>query len=171
MLLESLKGYHCNVLSNPSCKCLFCLSSMITSTENMHIYESWFSYVIIIIIIIITIIIIIVVIIVIVIIITFIIDIDIYCFVRRLTTRITKCRYKQKFSYSIVGHSGDGAEIPLVSYSNSPNTPKDVLKVLQKMSTHSEYAASGDSTLDASTLVCPLSCVDDCAVVMMQFVV
>lgn len=37
------------------------------------------------------------------------------------------------FEYAIVGHSGDGAEIPLVNFADPPADRKQRLAILQKM--------------------------------------
>lgn len=57
--------------------------------------------------------------------------------------------FESKFSWTIVGHSGDGPAIPLVEYGKPPQTRKERLKVLQRMYAHSQYCASGDYTLEA----------------------
>eukprot|EP00456_Euglypha_rotunda_P010370 TRINITY_DN12596_c0_g1_i2.p1 TRINITY_DN12596_c0_g1~~TRINITY_DN12596_c0_g1_i2.p1 ORF type:complete len:140 (-),score=22.45 TRINITY_DN12596_c0_g1_i2:11-430(-) len=57
--------------------------------------------------------------------------------------------FDHKFSYSLVGHSGDGPSIPLVAYGDAPKTRKERLKVLQRMYAHSQYCSSGDYTLEA----------------------
>jgi hypothetical protein len=56
--------------------------------------------------------------------------------------------FEQKYSYAIVGHSGDAAAVPFVSYGAPPKTRKDRLKVLQRMYAHSQYCSSGDNTLE-----------------------
>eukprot|EP01116_Phalansterium_solitarium_P021620 TRINITY_DN6799_c0_g1_i1.p1 TRINITY_DN6799_c0_g1~~TRINITY_DN6799_c0_g1_i1.p1 ORF type:complete len:352 (+),score=63.07 TRINITY_DN6799_c0_g1_i1:188-1243(+) len=57
--------------------------------------------------------------------------------------------FEHKYHYSIVGHSGDSPEIPLVDYIKPPRNRNERLKILQKMKAHSEYCVSGDSTVDA----------------------
>lgn len=54
-----------------------------------------------------------------------------------------------EFEYSIVGHSGDGAEIPLVEFGETPSNRKERLAVLQRMVAHSQYCYSGDHTVEA----------------------
>lgn len=44
---------------------------------------------------------------------------------------------------------GDGPEMMIVEYGKPPQNRKERLKVLRKMSAHSEYCSSGDSTLEA----------------------
>merc|ERR1740117_2186354 len=58
--------------------------------------------------------------------------------------------FEHKYSYALVGHSGDGPSIRLCSYGNPPQTRKDRLKILQKMVAHSQYCMSGDYTLGAT---------------------
>jgi hypothetical protein len=47
--------------------------------------------------------------------------------------------FDHKFSYSIVGHSGDSPRIPLVEYNQPPKSRKEKLQVLQTMYAHSQY--------------------------------
>jgi hypothetical protein len=56
---------------------------------------------------------------------------------------------QKKFSYSVVGHSGDGAEIKLIEWNKPPKNRAEKLKVLQRMYAHSQYCSSGDHTLEA----------------------
>jgi hypothetical protein len=56
---------------------------------------------------------------------------------------------EQRFSYSIVGHSGDSPCIPLVNFGQPPANEKQRMKVLQTMLAHSQYCMSGDHTLEA----------------------
>jgi len=55
--------------------------------------------------------------------------------------------FDHRYSYSMVGHSGDSAALPLVEYGHPPATRRDRLKVLEKMHAHAQYCSSGDSTL------------------------
>jgi len=57
--------------------------------------------------------------------------------------------FEHKYSYTLVGHSGDSAAIPLVPYDSPPKTRKERLKVLQTMYAHSQYCSSGDYTVEA----------------------
>ena len=57
--------------------------------------------------------------------------------------------FENKYSYTIVGHSGDSASVPFVPYDSPPRTRKDRLKVLQRMYAHSQYCSSGDTTIEA----------------------
>jgi MoxR-like ATPase len=60
--------------------------------------------------------------------------------------------FAHKFSYSIVGHSGDSAEVLLVDYDKPPKTAKERLCVLDKMAAHSQYCSGGDNTLLATRM-------------------
>lgn len=60
--------------------------------------------------------------------------------------------YETKYSFSIAGHSGDTAHVPYVDYEKPPSGPKERLNILQKMKVHTEYCASGDSTVEALRL-------------------
>eukprot|EP01114_Cavostelium_apophysatum_P013070 TRINITY_DN3086_c0_g1_i2.p1 TRINITY_DN3086_c0_g1~~TRINITY_DN3086_c0_g1_i2.p1 ORF type:complete len:1142 (-),score=300.99 TRINITY_DN3086_c0_g1_i2:601-3708(-) len=57
--------------------------------------------------------------------------------------------FEHKYSYSIVGHSGDGPEIPLVDYGKAPSNRQQRMKVLQRMVAHSEHCQNGDTTVEA----------------------
>lgn len=57
--------------------------------------------------------------------------------------------FEHKFSYCMVGHSGDGPVVPLVDYGQPPKDRKERLKVLQRMFAHAQYCMSGDFTLEA----------------------
>jgi MoxR-like ATPase len=56
---------------------------------------------------------------------------------------------ESRFHYSIVGHSGDSACIPLVNSGDPPSNEKQRMRVLQTMIAHSQYCQSGDNTLQA----------------------
>uniref|UniRef100_A0A1A7X2M3 von Willebrand factor A domain-containing protein 8 n=3 Tax=Iconisemion striatum TaxID=60296 RepID=A0A1A7X2M3_9TELE len=58
--------------------------------------------------------------------------------------------YEHKFKYDIVGHSGDGYDIELVTANKVPKNNKQRLKVLQTMHAHSQFCMSGDCTLEAT---------------------
>lgn len=45
---------------------------------------------------------------------------------------------EEKIKYDIVGHSGDGANIPFVSTSSPPKNEKERLNVLRKMLAHTQ---------------------------------
>lgn len=57
-----------------------------------------------------------------------------------------------KYVYSIVGHSGDDAVIPLgVDFGKPPASAKQRYAVVRKMTAHAEYTQSGDHTLEATS--------------------
>uniref|UniRef100_A0A3Q2TY78 von Willebrand factor A domain-containing protein 8 n=1 Tax=Fundulus heteroclitus TaxID=8078 RepID=A0A3Q2TY78_FUNHE len=58
--------------------------------------------------------------------------------------------YEHKFKYDIVGHSGDGYDIELVSADKMPKNDKQRLKVLKTMHAHAQFCMSGDYTLEAT---------------------
>uniref|UniRef100_A0A6B2L8W2 VWFA domain-containing protein n=1 Tax=Arcella intermedia TaxID=1963864 RepID=A0A6B2L8W2_9EUKA len=60
--------------------------------------------------------------------------------------------FQHKFSYEIVGHSGDSPEITFVSWEKPANTIPERLLVVEKMIAHSQYCASGDFTVEATSL-------------------
>ena len=55
-----------------------------------------------------------------------------------------------RFQYSIVGHSGDGPNIPFVNLGEPPKDRGDQLRILQRMVAHTQFCMSGDSTLEAT---------------------
>jgi len=54
----------------------------------------------------------------------------------------------QGIEYALVGHSGDDAEVPLVSFGEPPRDRRERLAVLQRMAAHSQFCWSGDHTLE-----------------------
>eukprot|EP00475_Leptophrys_vorax_P020919 TRINITY_DN2867_c0_g1_i1.p1 TRINITY_DN2867_c0_g1~~TRINITY_DN2867_c0_g1_i1.p1 ORF type:complete len:305 (+),score=78.65 TRINITY_DN2867_c0_g1_i1:558-1472(+) len=54
-----------------------------------------------------------------------------------------------KWFYEISGHSGDTAEMAFVTELKPPRDESERLMVVKKMSSHSGYCGSGDSTLEA----------------------
>lgn len=58
--------------------------------------------------------------------------------------------YEHKYTYALVGHSGDGPCTPLVEYGAPPPDAKARLQVLQRMAAHTQYCQSGDTTLEAA---------------------
>ena len=56
---------------------------------------------------------------------------------------------KDKFDYSIVGHSGDSRCIDLVPFGEPPTNAKERMRILQTMIAHSQFCESGDNTLAA----------------------
>jgi hypothetical protein len=60
--------------------------------------------------------------------------------------------FEHKYSYSIVGHSGDSPEIDFVEYGKPPKNKKERLAILDKMVAHSSHCSSGDYTVKATEL-------------------
>lgn len=60
--------------------------------------------------------------------------------------------FEHKFSYSIVGHSGDSPEIDFVEYDKPPMNKKERLSILDKMTAHAAHCTSGDYTVKATEL-------------------
>lgn len=58
--------------------------------------------------------------------------------------------YEHKFKYDIVGHSGDGYDIELVTADQVPKNNKQRLKVLKVMHAHAQFCMSGDYTLEGT---------------------
>ncbi|KAF7342156.1 von Willebrand factor A domain-containing protein 8 [Mycena venus] len=56
---------------------------------------------------------------------------------------------KEKYVWDMYGHSGDGADIPLVDALKPPTEMKDRWKVVEKMSMIPQYAFAGDYTVEA----------------------
>lgn len=57
--------------------------------------------------------------------------------------------FDHKYSWNIVGHSGNGPEISFVDYGQPPRTRVQRAAVLGQMTSASAIAASGDSTIEA----------------------
>lgn len=58
--------------------------------------------------------------------------------------------YEKKIVYDIVGHSGEGWEIPFVMPGNPPKTDKERFETIRMMHAHSQFCWSGDSTVKAA---------------------
>ncbi|CAN9498551.1 unnamed protein product [Ophioblennius macclurei] len=58
--------------------------------------------------------------------------------------------YEHKFKYDVVGHSGDGYDIELVTVDKVPKNNKQRLKVLKTMHAHAQFCMSGDFTLEST---------------------
>jgi len=58
--------------------------------------------------------------------------------------------FSHKYSWSLVGHSGDGPVIKFVDYDKPPSDAAERLLVIQQMWAHSQYCMSGDCTLEAT---------------------
>lgn len=56
---------------------------------------------------------------------------------------------EHQFDYSMVGHSGDSACIPLIEFGCPPNNALERMRILQQMVAHTQYCQSGDNTLPA----------------------
>ena len=56
--------------------------------------------------------------------------------------------------YSIVGHCGDNAEVPLVQWGKAPKNEAERLKVCARMIAVSQYCLSGDTTVEATIDAC-----------------
>lgn len=54
------------------------------------------------------------------------------------------------FDYAILGHSGESAHIPFVSFGQPPANRGERLKILQKMLAHSQFCFPGDHTIEAT---------------------
>jgi len=54
-----------------------------------------------------------------------------------------------RFRYAMVGHSGDGPAVPLTTFASPPSTPADKLRVVELLSSHAQFCASGDHTIEA----------------------
>lgn len=58
--------------------------------------------------------------------------------------------YKDKISYDVVGHSGDGYDIGFVDSKQPPQNEAERLKVLKTLIAHSQFCSSGDHTFEAT---------------------
>lgn len=58
--------------------------------------------------------------------------------------------FEHKYSYALVGHSGDTPCLPLVQYGAPPKNEKERLQVALRMAAHSQFCLSGDNTLQAA---------------------
>jgi len=58
--------------------------------------------------------------------------------------------FSDKITYTIVGHSGDEVELPLVSKDKPPANRSERFKILQRIVAHTQYCSSGDNTLEAT---------------------
>ncbi|KAJ3366076.1 hypothetical protein HDU91_002000 [Kappamyces sp. JEL0680] len=77
---------------------------------------------------------------------------------QRLTKSLETClmvmqalqNLEHKYTYDIVGHSGDSDCIELVSAGKPPKNEKQMLQVLLYMNAHAQYCWSGDNTMRAT---------------------
>ncbi|XP_055911118.1 von Willebrand factor A domain-containing protein 8 [Eupeodes corollae] len=58
--------------------------------------------------------------------------------------------YEKKIFYDIIGHSGEGWDVPFVVAGKPPATDKERLQTLQMMHAHSQFCWSGDNTVKAT---------------------
>ena len=56
---------------------------------------------------------------------------------------------EDKIEYSMIGHSGDSAAIPLVDFGKAPTNKKERLSMVLSMVAHTQYCWSGDHTLES----------------------
>ncbi|RKP11361.1 hypothetical protein BJ684DRAFT_22079 [Piptocephalis cylindrospora] len=56
---------------------------------------------------------------------------------------------ERQFTYSLSGHSGDGAKVVFVPRGNPPKTTKEMFSVLDIMEKHTRFCLAGDNTLQA----------------------
>ncbi|XP_030379165.1 von Willebrand factor A domain-containing protein 8 [Scaptodrosophila lebanonensis] len=58
--------------------------------------------------------------------------------------------YEKKIVYDVVGHSGEGWEIPFVNVGSAPKNDKERFEAIRLMHAHSQFCWSGDSTVKAT---------------------
>ena len=58
--------------------------------------------------------------------------------------------FEYKFEYSIVGHSGTTAALPLVAFNAPPASKEEKALVIDRMYSHARGASSGDRSLEAA---------------------
>jgi len=57
--------------------------------------------------------------------------------------------FEHKYSWNIVGHSGNGPEIPFVDYGNAPKRRSQKAQIVSQITSAAGIAASGDTTVEA----------------------
>ncbi|XP_034490475.1 von Willebrand factor A domain-containing protein 8 [Drosophila innubila] len=62
--------------------------------------------------------------------------------------------YEKKIIYDIVGHSGEGWELPFVNLGCAPKNDKERFEIIRMMHAHSQFCWSGDSTVKAAREAC-----------------
>ncbi|KAH8408927.1 hypothetical protein KR009_003780 [Drosophila setifemur] len=62
--------------------------------------------------------------------------------------------FEKKIVYDIVGHSGEGWEIPFVVAGSPPKNDKERFEAIRMMHAHSQFCWSGDSTVKAAREAC-----------------
>lgn len=58
--------------------------------------------------------------------------------------------YDKKICYDIVGHSGEGHEVPFVMAGKPPKNDKERMETLRMMHAHTQFCWQGDNTLKAT---------------------
>ncbi|XP_037937936.1 von Willebrand factor A domain-containing protein 8 isoform X2 [Teleopsis dalmanni] len=58
--------------------------------------------------------------------------------------------FEKKIVYDVVGHSGEGWEIPFINAGKAPKTDKERFETIRMMHAHSQFCWSGDSTVKAT---------------------
>ncbi|KAM8718667.1 hypothetical protein ACLKA7_001387 [Drosophila subpalustris] len=62
--------------------------------------------------------------------------------------------YENKIIYDIIGHSGEGWELPFVNLGSAPKNDKERFEIIRMMHAHSQFCWSGDSTVKAAREAC-----------------
>ncbi|XP_068159002.1 von Willebrand factor A domain-containing protein 8 isoform X1 [Drosophila tropicalis] len=62
--------------------------------------------------------------------------------------------FEKKIVYDIIGHSGEGWEIPFVNAGKPPKNDKERFDTIRMMHAHSQFCWSGDSTVKAAREAC-----------------
>ncbi|ALC48679.1 c12.2 [Drosophila busckii] len=62
--------------------------------------------------------------------------------------------YEKKIAYDIIGHSGEGWELPFVNVGSAPKNDKERFEAIRMMHAHSQFCWSGDSTVKAAREAC-----------------
>ncbi|XP_017094765.2 von Willebrand factor A domain-containing protein 8 [Drosophila bipectinata] len=62
--------------------------------------------------------------------------------------------FEKKIVYDVIGHSGEGWEIPFVTAGSPPKNDKERFEAIRMMHAHSQFCWSGDSTVKAAREAC-----------------
>ncbi|XP_023163601.1 von Willebrand factor A domain-containing protein 8 isoform X2 [Drosophila hydei] len=62
--------------------------------------------------------------------------------------------YEKKIVYDIVGHSGEGWELPFVNVGNWPKNDRERFDIIRMMHAHSQFCWPGDTTVKAAREAC-----------------
>ncbi|XP_070067126.1 von Willebrand factor A domain-containing protein 8 isoform X2 [Drosophila virilis] len=62
--------------------------------------------------------------------------------------------YEKKIAYDIVGHSGEGWDLPFVNMGSVPKNDKERFDIIRMMRAHSQFCWSGDNTVKAAREAC-----------------